>query len=51
MIGDEKASNVIGTIKSNLDNCVMGSMGWNVVSKIKPDSSDDSCSSSNSSTY
>ncbi len=51
MIGDEKASNVIGTIKSNLDDCVRGSIGWNFVSKIKSDSSDDSCSSSNTSTY
>ena len=51
MIGDEKASNVIGTIKSNLDDCVRGSIGWNVLTKLKSESSDGSCSSGSDSTY
>ena len=51
MIGDEKASNIIGVIKSNAENCMLGSTGWNVVTKIKPDSPGGSSFSGSNSTY
>ena len=50
MIGDEKASNIIGAMKSNVDSCIMGSIGWNVVTKIKSEN-ESNASSSNDSTY
>ena len=51
MIGDGKASNITGVIKSSVENCRMGGEGLNVLTKIKSENPGDSCSSSSDSTY